>query len=124
MLILVASRQSYSIDAHLYLLAMPLLRGKTPRSLAFTVSTTNCESVRDGPYKARLELIYDYLVEYRADDNVDDDDGPDVIGVGNAIAYGVAAALDTCSATGAPLYAVDLTSRHEVFENGEFRDPM
>ena len=98
---------------------MPVLRGKNPRSLAVTVSTTNCLNIRDDPYKARLELIYDYHVEYSVIDNVDDDKGPDVIGVGNALSFAVAAALDTCSSDGSPLYAVELVSRHEVLNDGE-----
>ena len=98
---------------------MPGLRGYDQRSLAVTVSTTNCLNIRDAPYKARLELIYDYHVEYSVVNNVDDNKGPDVIGVGNAVSFAVAAALDTCSSDGSPLYAVELVSRHEVLDDGE-----
>lgn len=98
---------------------MPGLRRKDPRSLAVTVSTTNCLNIRDTPYKARLELIYDYHIEYSPSDYIDDDNGPDVFGVGNAISFAVAAALDTCSLDGSPLSAVELVPRHEVLDDGE-----
>ena len=98
---------------------MPRLRGNDRRSLVVTVSTTNCLNIRDSPYKARLELIYDYHVEYNTSEHGDDDTGPDVVGVGNAISFAVAAALDTCSPDGSPLNAVELVSRHEVLDYGE-----
>jgi len=86
-----------------------------------TASTTSCSNIREKPYKARLEIIYDYLVEYRAENEATGRDIiiPDVIGVGNAVAFGVADALDSCGADGSPLYAVELASRHHIFEDGE-----
>ena len=106
-----------------------MLRGtgasQHPRSLALTVTTTNCVNTRNEPYKARLELVYDYLVEYSdhgivsGGNNRDENDGLDLIGVENAVAYGLASALDTCNVGGSPLYAVELASRHHVFKDGE-----
>jgi hypothetical protein len=83
------------------------------RSLALTVATTNCMNIRHEPYKAKLEFTYDYLVEYKPSQGP-----PDLIGIENAIAYGVAAALDTCNADESPLYAVELASRHEIYKDG------
>lgn len=99
---------------------MALLRGTASRSLALTVTTTNCINVRKQPYKAKLALVYDYLVEYN-EVGIDD---PDLIGVENAVVYGVAAALDTCDVDGSPLCAVELATRHHVFKDGKLTSPF
>ena len=93
------------------------LRGNNhpSRSLALTVTSTNCSTVRSEPYRTRMELIYDYLVEYN------DVDGalPDLIGIESAISYGVAGSLNTCDSEGSPLFAVELASRHRVAKEGK-----
>ena len=96
---------------------MTLGRG-TSRSLGLTVSTTNCVGLRHEPYKYRFGLIYDYLIEY-ATGNDGEEMGPDLLGVENAVAYGVASALDECNQDESPLYAVGLASRHKELKDGK-----
>ena len=98
---------------------MKLGQGRTSRSLGLTVATSRCIGLRTEAYKYRLGLFYDYLIEY-APLNSTEDAIPDLFGVENAIAYGVAAALDDCDADGSPLYAVALVAKHAILQNGKW----
>jgi len=101
---------------------------RSSRSLGLTVTTTKCLNTRArAPYRAKLELVYDYRVDYRVSVNTSHNDSGwgndqelDLLGVENAIAYRIASALDACDTTDqSPLYAVELASRHRVFKDGE-----
>lgn len=98
------------------------LRGtESPRrSLALTVTTTNCVKERENPYSRRIEIVYDYLIDFSI--GAPDQDqvlAASLIGVGNAVAYGLAAVLNRCGADGSSVYAVELASWHEVLESGK-----
>ena len=113
------------ISQHLHLKPHP-----HSRSLGLTVTTTKCVNIRKNPYRAKLELVYDYRVDYSPngvsvntghnDSGRGNDQELNILGVENAIAYRIAASLDTCDPTDqSPLYAVELASRHRVFKDGE-----
>lgn len=74
--------------------------------------------LRTEAYKYGLRLVYDYLIEYAPFDDLEGKE-PDLMNIENAVAYGVASALNDCDETGKPLYSVALLSRHEVFKNGK-----
>jgi hypothetical protein len=96
------------------------LRGTSQRSLALTVTTPNCVKKREGPYTKRIEIVYDYLVEFPI--GAPDQDhtlATSLVGIGNAVAYELASVLNRCGADGAPIYAVELASWHEVLESGK-----
>ena len=95
--------------------------GTTHRALALTVTTTNCAQKREYAYSERIEMSYDYLIDSPKDNPTDGQSlATSLIGVGNAIAYGLAAVLNQCAADGTPIYAVELASWQEVLESGEF----
>lgn len=94
---------------------MALRGSEISRALTLTVSTTKCLTIRRRPYRAKMEFVYDYLIEYGSAN----DTRLDLIGIENAIAYGVASALNTCDQDGSPLYAVELTSRDQVSQDGK-----
>ena len=67
-----------------------------------------------------MGLIYDYLIEYTSHGpNSSDQASPELLTLENAIAYGVASALNDCDEKDAPLYAVTLVARHEIFPDGK-----
>ena len=86
--------------------------------MGLTVATSRCIGLRTEAYRYRLGLFYDYLIEY-VPHNTTDDSIPDLFGVENAIAYGVASALDDCDVDGSPLYVVAPVAKHAIFQNGK-----
>jgi hypothetical protein len=92
------------------------------RFLASTVTTTNCAKERGDPYSRRIEIVYDYLIDFPTGAlNQDQELAASLTGVGNAVAYGLAAVLNRCGADGAPVYAVELASWHDVLESGKVK---
>ena len=91
------------------------------RALVGTITTTECPSVRTSDsFRARLDLMYLYQVEYTTDlfdsSSSSTNEEPDLPGIERAVAMALASALDQCDAQGRPAYAIQIsaTQGHEV----------
>jgi hypothetical protein len=67
-----------------------------------TISTSKCSAVRRESYKARLDISYLYLIQWRAGTSLD------VNGIERAIADGLVQMLNECDSLDRPQYAVQI----------------
>ena len=78
-----------------------------------TLTTTKCNVVRSDDYQAELQLVYSYLVEFRAGGS------RSLHGLEQAISQAVAAELNSCDEMDRPMYKVKTNTRHEFSKDGE-----
>jgi hypothetical protein len=89
----------------------PRLRGRALASP--TLTTTNCNAIRLEDYRAELQLVYKYVVEFAAGGS------RSLIGLQQAIAHAVAQELNSCDILDRPLYKVKTTTQHAFSKDGK-----
>ncbi|KAG7360852.1 hypothetical protein IV203_035951 [Nitzschia inconspicua] len=87
----------------------PHLRARVLSSA--TVTTPDCSAIRLAPYPAELQLFYDYSVEFKRGRAVSLTD------LERAIANAVAVKLNTCDASGRPLFKVRTDVPHRFSDS-------
>ena len=70
------------------------------------ITTTSCNEIRTEDYEAELQLVYEYLVEFKEDST------RSLVGIERGITQAIAQELDACDALDRPVYKVKATSRH------------
>lgn len=77
------------------------LRGRK-RILGERVVSTACSKIRNEPYKARLDLLFLYVLEYRTESEID------LLALNSAIANYLISVLNDCDANGQPKFATEI----------------
>ena len=78
-----------------------------------TISTSDCSVIRHESYKARLDIFYLFMIEWKTEADLDID------GVQQMIAEGLVDSLSECDSLGRPRYAVQISKGIEVGQQGK-----
>ena len=76
------------------------------------ISTSDCSLIRHESYKARLDIFYLFMIEWRTGADLDVD------GVQRAIANDLVETLSECDSLGRPKFAVQISKGIEVGQEG------
>lgn len=77
-----------------------------------TLTTTGCNVIRSDDYKAELQLVYSYLVEFAAGSS------RSLRGLEDAIVHAVAQEMSSCDEFDRPLYKVRTNTQHVFSKDG------
>jgi hypothetical protein len=92
--------------------APPLRGARLLQTTPSALTTTNCNAIRQEDYQAELQLVYEYLVEFKKGGS------RSLHGIETAITHAVAQNLDTCDALDRPLYKIKANTRHTFSKTG------